>query len=84
MLAAVGLALTVLVARADLSDASESLVRGEGEALVARLHEGLRPFGRGRALIGRVCGRQGRRQPGECEEWRQDDGARNQRRQFRL
>jgi two-component system sensor histidine kinase HydH len=43
MLAAVGLALTVLVARADLSDASESLVRGEGEALVARLHEGLRP-----------------------------------------
>ena len=49
-----------------------------------RLHEGLRPFGRGRTLIGRVCGRHGRRQPGECEEWRQEDGARNQRRQFRL
>jgi two-component system, NtrC family, sensor histidine kinase HydH len=42
-LAAIALALTVLVARADLVAASEATVRGEGEVLVERVHEGLDP-----------------------------------------
>ncbi len=43
MLAAVGLALTLLVARVDLADASRSLVIGEGEVLLAQLREELHP-----------------------------------------
>ena len=42
-LAAVALALTVLVARADLRGASEAMVRGEGEALLASVRENVKP-----------------------------------------
>ncbi len=42
-LAALALALTVLVARADLRDASEAMVRGEGETLLAGVRESIRP-----------------------------------------
>lgn len=40
LLAALGLAFTMQTARADLRAAAETLVRGEGEVLAARLHEG--------------------------------------------
>lgn len=43
LLAAAALALTVMVARADMESASAALVRGEGDALFQRLHERLRP-----------------------------------------
>jgi two-component system, NtrC family, sensor histidine kinase HydH len=39
LLAALSLAVTVGVARAELAAASQALVRGEGESLAARLHE---------------------------------------------
>jgi two-component system, NtrC family, sensor histidine kinase HydH len=45
LLAALSLAVTVAVARAELASASQALVRGEGESLAARLHEGGRLHG---------------------------------------